>query len=445
MARVDTIAAVATAAGRAGIGIVRVSGPQASAIGRAITGKDLAPRQATLSEFRAADASTIDRGIALIFPAPHSYTGEDILELQGHGGTIVLQLLLQRCLELGSRPAQPGEFTRRAFLNDKLDLAQAEAVADLIDASSVAAARGAMRSLRGEFSREVHTARDELIELRAQIEAVLDFPEEDVELLERSDVTGKLLALRSRLEQLGRSSAQGALLREGIRAVLLGRPNVGKSSLMNRLAQEEVAIVTEIPGTTRDALLREVAIEGVPFHMVDTAGLRATSDPVERLGVERSWQQIQTADLLLEIRDVTEPADAAGDMPSILPGDSVKITVFNKIDLAALQPKAERQGDRIRVWLSAKTGDGIDTLKQAMLESIGWRGLEEAPFMARQRHLTALARAAAAVGSAQKLLGSPDLMAEELRIAQFALSEITGEFSADDLLGEIFSRFCIGK
>ncbi|HWQ38955.1 MAG TPA: tRNA uridine-5-carboxymethylaminomethyl(34) synthesis GTPase MnmE [Burkholderiales bacterium] len=442
----DTIAAIATAPGRAGIGVVRVSGPAARTIASALTGALLAPRRATLARFSDGHGELIDQGIALFFPAPHSYTGEDVLELHGHGGPAILRLLLHRCFELGARPAQPGEFTLRAFFNGKLDLAQAEAVADLIDASSAAAARGAMRSLAGAFSKQVRQLRDGLLELRAFVEAVLDFPEEDVDLLERDAALSRLEALRARLAEIIKTAKQGNLLREGVRTVLLGRPNVGKSSLMNLLAQEEVSIVTEVPGTTRDALRRDLTIEGVPIHLVDTAGLRESADLVEQLGVQRSWDEIRRADLLLHVYDAThaiEPEDEA--IERALPRSARKIRVFNKIDLLGEVPRVSSGDAETHIWLSAKTGAGVELLRRALLEAVGWQNLEEAPFMARERHLAALAKAESALVRASAELHQLELLAEELRLAQLALGEITGEVTSDDLLGEIFSRFCIGK
>jgi tRNA modification GTPase len=444
----DTIAAVATAAGRAGIGIIRVSGPGAVRIAAAATGGQTPlPRRAVYGKFVDADGQVIDEGIVLFFPAPHSYTGEDVLELQGHGGPAVLRMLLQRCLELGARLAEPGEFTRRAFLNDKLDLAQAEAVADLIDASSAAAARGAMRSLTGEFSARVNAVRDQLIETRVLVEAALDFPEEDIEFPGQQGAARRLEAIAAQLQEITTSAKQGNLLREGIRAVLLGQPNVGKSSLMNRLAEEDVAIVTEVPGTTRDALRRELVIEGVPLHLVDTAGLRDSDDPVERLGVERAWAEIARADILLHVIDLsTGAADRPTGTDPRLSSSARKIFIFNKIDLVGhpVQSLVERDGS-IKVWLSAKSGAGLAELKHAILDAAGWRNLDEAPFMARERHLAALAAAAAAVERGAGQLAAPELLAEELRVAQVELGRISGEFSAEDLLGEIFSRFCVGK
>jgi tRNA modification GTPase len=443
----DTIAAIATAPGRAGIGVVRVSGSRASVIAQAVTGRTrITPRRATLSVFLDAEGRALDEGIALFFSAPNSYTGEDVLELQGHGGPAVLRLLLQRCIELGARAAQPGEFTRRAYVNDKLDLAQAEAVADLIEASSAAAARGAMRSLSGAFSKEIGQLREALIALRAYVEAMLDFPEEDVELLERGEVVSRLQAIRHQLAGIIQKAKQGNLLREGARAVLLGRPNVGKSSLMNVLAEEEVALVTDIPGTTRDALKREINVGGIPLHLVDTAGLRESQDPIERLGVERSWHEVRHADVLIHVYDASldaQPHDLEIDRS--LPPGLKKIRIFNKIDLTGASPHREMRGGELWVWASAKTAAGVDLVREALLEALGWEASEEAPYMARERHLAALGAAATALERAGEVRSALELFAEELRAAQTALSEITGEFSADDLLGEIFSRFCIGK
>jgi tRNA modification GTPase len=446
MPSADTIAALATAHGRAGIGVIRVSGPSVARICTALTGNLPTARHAELSSFCDASGEVIDQGIAIFFRAPHSYTGEDVLEVQAHGGVAVLRLLLQRCVELGARVAEPGEFTKRAFLNDKIDLAQAESVADLIDASSVDAARSARRSLTGQFSERVVAIRDSLIELRALVEAVLDFPDEEVDLVERHQVRSKLEIIRNGIAVLTDSAAQGNLLREGVQVALLGAPNVGKSSLMNRLAEEEVAIVTEVPGTTRDVLRRELVIGGVPVHVIDTAGLRISSDPVERIGVERSLQQMELADIAIEVVDATARTNETplGRAFPILE-KSRKILVINKIDLTGELPHAESGSAVESIWLSAKTGSGIELLRQKLLETIGWRQTEEIPFMARERHIDALKRALAGVDRAKAETGRLELLAEELRLAQRALGEITGEFSADDLLGEIFSRFCIGK
>ncbi|MEK6209108.1 MAG: tRNA uridine-5-carboxymethylaminomethyl(34) synthesis GTPase MnmE [Pseudomonadota bacterium] len=446
MPRADTIAAVATAPGRAGIGVVRVSGPAVCAIIAGVLARVPEPRAATLCDFRDATGGTLDRGLALFFPAPHSYTGEDVLELHGHGGPAVLQLVLRRCLDLGARPAQPGEFTRRAFLNDKLDLAQAESVADLIDASSEAAARGAMRSLAGEFSARISHLVSALIELRTLVEATLDFPDEEIDFLERGDAFKRLARLRAELGDVQRAAEQGRILREGARCVLIGQPNVGKSSLLNRLAGDEVAIVTEIPGTTRDPLRHELVIDGVPVHVIDTAGLRESEEPVEKIGIERAWREIGQADVALLVVDVTRGmADADRAILAKLPEKVKKIFVFNKIDLSGESPSARELEGRVEIRVSAKSGAGLELLRSNILQAVGWRPAEEAQFMARERHLRALQQADAALARAAGQTKAIELFAEELRLAQQALGEITGQFSADDLLGEIFSRFCIGK
>lgn len=446
MPRADTIAAVATAPGRAGIGIVRVSGPAVRDIIAGILGRSPEPRAATLCDFRDATGGTLDSGLALLFPAPHSYTGEDVLELHGHGGPAVLQLVLRRCLDLGARAAQPGEFTRRAFLNDKLDLAQAESVADLIDASSEAAARGAMRSLAGEFSTRIGNLVSALIALRALVEATLDFPEEELDFLERGDAFKRLARLRVELGEVQHAAEQGRILREGARCVLIGQPNVGKSSLLNRLAGDEVAIVTEIPGTTRDPLRHELVIDGVPVHVIDTAGLRESREPVEKIGIERAWREIGQADVALLVVDVTRGmADADRTILSKLPEKIKRIFVFNKIDLSGESASGRELEGRVEIRLSAKTGAGLELLRTGILNAVGWRPAEEAQFMARERHLRALNEADAALARATGETKAIELFAEELRLAQQALGEITGQFSADDLLGEIFSRFCIGK
>ena len=442
----DTIAAIATAPGRAGIGVVRVSGPAVRNIVMATLGRTLQARVATLCDFLEAESRILDRGIAIFYPAPHSYTGEDVLELQGHGGLAVLQLVLRRCLDLGARLARPGEFTQRAFLNDKIDLAQAESVADLIDASSEAAARGAMRSLAGEFSGRVGQLNDALIELRTLVEATLDFADEEIDILERVGVVEKLGHLRQGVKTLLAEAVQGRILRDGVKVALIGQPNVGKSSLLNCLAREEVAIVTEIPGTTRDPLRHEMVIEGVPVHFVDTAGLRVATDAVEKIGIQRTWREIHQADLALLIVDATvgvAPADL--EILSELPESLKKIIIFNKIDLLKQAPTEFQNMNRVEVRLSAKTGDGLDLLRTALLRSIGWQPTEEGTFSARERHLQALRDSEASLDRAVNGPSSLELVAEELRLAQQAFASITGEFSADDLLGEIFSRFCIGK
>lgn len=445
MQNADTIAAIATAPGRAGIGVIRVSGPAAEQIARAITARSLAPRTAVACDFLDGNGEAIDQGIALYFRAPHSYTGEDVLELQGHGGPVVQRRLLRRCLELGARAAEPGEFTRRAFLNDKLDLAQAEAVADLIDASSEQAARGAMRSLAGEFSRRIEALNASLVELRALVEAALDFPEEDIDVITRGDVKRRMASLQQELEAVTGAARQGQLLREGARVVLVGRPNVGKSSLMNRLAEEEVAIVTEIPGTTRDALRQEVLIEGVPLHVVDTAGLRETTDTVERIGVDRTWREVGLADVALLVTEAGSALDAEDQaILDRLPESARKVFVNNKIDLSGEPPSSAAGENGRQVRVSALTGAGLPLLREAILEAVGWQPAGESQFLARERHLQALQAAAEALRAAQGQ-EAPELVAEELRLAHQALGRITGEFTADDLLGEIFSRFCIGK
>ncbi|MBI2295461.1 MAG: tRNA uridine-5-carboxymethylaminomethyl(34) synthesis GTPase MnmE [Betaproteobacteria bacterium] len=447
MSRRDTIAAIATAPGRAGIGVVRVSGPDLAELGARIVNRRLPPRRATLADFLGTQGEVIDRGIALYYPAPHSYTGEDVLELQGHGGPVVLRLLLRRCLALGARLAEPGEFTRRAYLNDKLDLAQAESVADLIDASTARAARCAMRSLQGAFSERITALSRAVIELRALVEATLDFPEEDIEFLERADAEGRLGGVREELAKVQQASQQGSLLREGMRVVLAGQPNVGKSSLLNRLAGEDLAIVTEVPGTTRDAIRQSIDVKGVPAHIIDTAGLRESSDAVEKLGIARTWAAIERADLMLLVIDCTA-GETAGDEAIVakLPRSLPCIRVMNKIDLIGRAAASERRNGATVVWLSAKTGEGIELLRQALLDAVGWEGEGgEGLFMARERHLEALAAAQGHLERATQLMRQPELFAEELRLAQVALGAITGEFTAEDLLGEIFSRFCIGK
>ena len=432
----DTIAATATAAGRSGIGVVRVSGPKAAEIARRILGELPAPRHAHLARFRDAAGEPIDEGLALYFPAPHSYTGEAVLELQGHGGPVVMQALLRACLDAGARLAEPGEFTRRAFLEGKLDLAQAEAVADLVDASSREAARAALRSLSGEFSSAVQALASQLVELRALTEAMLDFPEEEVDTVHREDAAARLAGVQRQLDDVLAKSREGSLLRSGIHVVLAGRPNVGKSSLLNRLAGEERAIVTPIPGTTRDALREPIQIEGVPLTLVDTAGLREAADAVEELGIERARRELAQADLVLLVREAGESGPGiAGISPDVR-----KIDVYNKLDLA---PKFKSPPGAVAV--SAKTGQGLEALRAAILAAAGWSSSGESVFLARERHLRALEKARGHVDAARGELARWELFAEELRLAHAALGEITGEFTADDLLGQIFSRFCIGK
>jgi len=438
----DTIAAIATAHGQAGIGIVRVSGRSLAGFARDLIGRLPPARRATRAVFVDAHGAAIDDGVALYFPAPHSYTGEDVLELQGHGGPLVLAMLLRRALELGARLAEPGEFTRRAFLNDKLDLAQAEAVADVIDATTEAAARCAVRTLRGEFSGAIRSLVDQLIELRALVEATLDFPEEEIDPLHRADARGRLERLRRALDDTLARAQQGSLLRSGLHVVLAGQPNVGKSSLLNRLAGEELAIVTPVPGTTRDSVRQAIQIEGVPLNVVDTAGLRDTADEVERLGIERTWNEIGRADLALLIVDARSGVTAADEaIAARLPERLPRLIVHNKIDLAGLEPRSQQEA----VYLSAKTGAGVELLRRRLLEHAGWHSSEESVFIARERHLVALRRAAERLAAASAQLAAPEFFAEELRLAQNELGAITGEFTADDLLSEIFARFCIGK
>ena len=442
----DTIAAVATPPGRGGIGVVRMSGPGVAEISRTVLGKLPAARHATLATARDSHGEALDEGIALYFPAPHSYTGEAVLEFHGHGGPVVMRALLAAFLDAGARLAEPGEYTRRAFLNGRLDLAQAEAVADLIGASSNAAARSALRSLSGEFSRGIEALVAGLTELRVLTEAMLDFPEEEVDALHRDDARSRLERVHAGLAEVLAKSRQGSLLREGIHVVIAGRPNVGKSSLLNRLAGEERAIVTPVPGTTRDPVREDIAIEGVPLHVVDTAGLRETADEVERIGVERAWQEMGRADVVIALFEAQAgigPEDRAilARFESALPAGAARIQVFNKIDLIG---KSAALNDR-EVWLSAKTGEGVELLRQALLTAAGWERSGESLFLARERHLRALERAQAHVGAAMGEMPRWELFAEELRLAQEALGEIMGEFTSDDLLGEIFSRFCIGK
>jgi tRNA modification GTPase len=452
----DPIVAIATAPGRGAVGIVRVSGRDLSGFVSALLGRALVPRHAHYLPFTDAQGQAIDHGLALYFPAPHSYTGEDVLELQAHGGPVVLQLLLARCLDVAAqalprlRLAEPGEFTERAFLNDKLDLAQAEAVSDLIEASTEAAARSAGRSLAGAFSQQVEGLRERLVRLRLLVEATLDFPEEEIDFLEKADARGQLDGVRTALQALLDQAHQGALLREGIRLVLAGQPNVGKSSLLNALAGAELAIVTPIPGTTRDKVSQTIQIEGVPVHVIDTAGLREATDEVERIGIARSWSEIAQADLVLFLHDLTRlgqtdydagETDIAGRLP---PGPQV-VHVYNKLDARRLPPGLPQP----HVALSAKTGEGLEALRRLLLEQVGWHAQPEGVFIARERHLRALRRTAEHLARAQDHARAADaaldLLAEELRLAHEALGEITGRMTPDELLGEIFRKFCIGK
>ncbi len=450
----DPIVAIATAPGRGAVGIVRASGADLSPLIRAVCGRPaLPPRQAVLLPFLGAQGEALDRGLALHFPAPHSYTGEDVLELQAHGGPVLLQLLLARCLQAmpGLRLAEPGEFTERAFLNDKLDLAQAEAVADLIDASTEAAARSAARSLSGAFSEQVAALAAQVVELRTLVEATLDFPEEEIDFLEKARARPRLDAIEAAIAAALAQARQGALLRDGLRVVLAGQPNVGKSSLLNALAGAELAIVTPIPGTTRDRVAETIQVEGVPLHVTDTAGLRLpheAADEVERIGIARSWEAIAGADVVLHLRDLSrrgEPAYDAADaeIAALLPATTPRLEVWNKRDAAT----APVPGDALS--LSARTGEGLDVLRQALLQRAGWQPAVEGLFIARERHVQALRQALAHLRGAQAHAAERDaaldLLAEELRLAHRALAAITGEFGVEDLLGEIFGRFCIGK
>ena len=478
----DPIVAIATPPGRGAVGIVRVSGKAISPLVRALCGRDLKPREATYLPFVDAAGEAIDHGLALYFPAPHSFTGEDVLELQAHGGPVVMQLLLARCLEAGAeidpatklarlsglRVAQPGEFTQRAFLNDKMDLAQAEAVADLIDASTEAAARGATRSLSGEFSKEIHSLRDALIHLRMLVEATLDFPEEEIDFLQKADAAGQLTRLQATLARVMQRTSQGALLREGIKVVIAGQPNAGKSSLLNTLAGAELAIVTPIAGTTRDKVQQTIQIDGVPLHIIDTAGLRHSEDEVEKIGIERAWAEIENADAVLFLHDLVRWNDAANladaasyqaadaaiasQLASLLPKRVPVIQVWNKVDAAqATQTAAAIQTDNesVNITVSAKNGQGLETLRRTLLQVAGWQPAAEGVYIARERHVQALRQVSAHLDLADGQLKAKsqalDLLAEELRLAQNDLSAITGEFTSDDLLGVIFSKFCIGK
>ena len=464
----EPIVAIATAPGRGAVGIVRVSGKQLSPLILALCGRILKPREATYLPFADADGSAIDHGLALHFVAPHSFTGEDVLELQAHGGPVVLQLLVARCLQAaaeidpatklprlaGLRVAQPGEFSERAFLNDKIDLAQAEAIADLIDASTEAAARSASRSLAGDFSKEIHFLRDALIHLRMLVEATLDFPEEEIDFLQKADAQGQLARLQASLLSVLQRTRQGALLREGIKVVIAGQPNAGKSSLLNALAGAELAIVTPIAGTTRDVVQQTIQIEGVPLHVIDTAGLREGEGvgEVEQIGIARAWEQIANADAVLFLHDLTRlgqagydstDADIAAALKARLPARVAVLDVWNKSDAAS--HAVERAG----LTLSALTGEGLQALRLQLLQQAGWQHASEGLFIARERHVQALQRVREHLEVADAHLAAKaqnlDLLAEELRLGQNALNEITGEFSADDLLGVIFSSFCIGK
>ena len=443
MSNNDTIAAIATASGVGGVGVIRVSGARVKDIAVQVLGELPPKRRATSKIFLNKSGDIVDSGLAIFFQGPYSYTGEDVLELQGHGGVAVLRMLLRACTDAGARVAQPGEFTQRAYLNNKLDLAQAESVADLIEASSEAAVLSANRSLSGEFSDRVSLIRNELIEIRVFIEAAIDFSDEEIDFIETHQMESRLKRLSEKLVELRGVATQGNLLREGVKVVLAGEPNVGKSTLMNLLAEEDVSIVTEHEGTTRDLIQRRITIKGVPILLTDTAGLRLSSDPVEKIGIQRTISNLKEADIILELRAADSAANRFDDMTDI--DENRKIAVVNKIDLSPDLGHSMVSGKNRPVYLSAKTGEGLSELKERLLEKAGVKMGDEAPFMARERHLNALRSAERHVDLALINIESIDLCAEDLRLGQNSLSEVTGEFVADDLLGEIFSSFCVGK
>lgn len=457
MSSSSPIVAIATAPGRGGIGVIRVSGKELDALIQTLFGRTLQARHAHFLPFKDAQGEAIDEGIALFFKGPHSYTGEDVLELQGHGGPAVLRRLLDRCLEAGKdqglRLAEPGEFTQRAFLNDRLDLAQAEAVADLIDASSEAAARSAVASLSGVFSNNVNALADRIIHLRMLVEATLDFPEEEIDFLEKYQAAATLQGIQDELERILQHSRQGAILREGLQVVLAGQPNVGKSSLLNALAGEDVAIVTDIAGTTRDRVMQLIHIDGIPLHIVDTAGLRETEDTVERIGIARTWDEIAKANVIVHLLDARNPQDELDSaITTRLPSHVPVLRVYNKIDLLTAEQQAAlpaQESGATVLPISARKDIGLDTLRRTLLDIAGWNPGSESPWLARERHLRALERAEYHLSLAAEHATHSDqvldLFAEELRLAHLDLCSITGEFSSDDLLGEIFSSFCIGK
>lgn len=454
MSHTDTIVAQATPPGRGGVGILRVSGPAASTVAQAVLGKQPKPRYADYLPFLDTDGNVLDQGIALWFPNPNSFTGEDVLELQGHGGPVILDLLLKRILTLpGVRIARPGEFSERAFLNDKLDLAQAEAIADLIDASTEQAARSAMNSLQGAFSTRIHQLVEALTHLRIYVEAAIDFPDEEIDFLSDGKIEAQLNVVMADLDAVRSEAHQGSLLREGMKVVIAGRPNAGKSSLLNALAGREAAIVTDIAGTTRDVLREHIHIDGMPLHIIDTAGLRDASDEVERIGIERAWNEIEQADRVLFMvdgttTDATEPAAIWPEFMARLPNTLPITVVRNKADVTGEPLGIEEVNTYSLIRLSARTGAGVDLLRDHLKQSMGFTSNTEGGFLARRRHLQALEQAAQHLQQGREQLVSAyagELLAEELRLAQQCLSEITGEFTSDDLLGRIFSSFCIGK
>ena len=444
-----TIAAISTASGAGGIGVVRISGPLALEIGQKISGGILPPRVANFHSFKDLNGTLIDQGLILFFSAPNSFTGEDVIELQCHGGTIVTQSVLNFCLKNGAKLAEPGDFTKRAYLNNKIDLAQAESVVDLINASTEEAALGAVNSLSGKFSLEINNLLKSLIELRMYVEACLDFPEEDIDFISSGNVKDKLQHLSLTMLNIMQAASQGQLLRDGISLVLVGQPNVGKSSMLNQLSGEDKAIVTDIPGTTRDAITSDINLNGIPLNIIDTAGLRETDNPIEKFGIEKTWSFLEKGHMALFLVEASKGiTDYEKSILARLPRDIKRIWIFNKIDLFNGAPKIEQLDNDQIVYMSAKTGEGLDLLKQAILNEVGFKkNLEgsENKFIARKRHLEALEIVNQSLQNAQFNLASPELIAEELTIAQKYLSSITGEFSSDDLLGEIFSQFCIGK
>ena len=445
----NTIAAISTAPGAGGIGVVRISGPLALDIGQKISGAILLPRVANFHNFKNLNGTLIDQGLILFFSAPHSFTGEDIIELQCHGGTVVTQSILNFCLKNGAKLAEPGDFTKRAYLNNKIDLAQAESVADLINASTEEAALGAVNSLSGKFSLEINNLLKNLIELRMYVEACLDFPEEDIDFISEGNVTDKLQHLSETMMHIMQAASQGQLLRDGISLVLVGQPNVGKSSLLNQLSGEDKAIVTDIPGTTRDAITSDINLNGIPLNIIDTAGLRETDDPIEKFGIEKTWSSLEKGHVALFLVEASKGiTDYEQSILGRLPKDIKQIWIFNKIDLLNGKAKLQQLNNDQIVYMSAKTGEGLDLLKQAILNEVGFKENSEGSenkLIARKRHLEALERVHHSLQNAQLNIASAELVAEELAIAQKYLSSITGEFSSDDLLGEIFSQFCIGK
>jgi len=445
----NTIAAISTAPGAGGIGVVRVSGPLALEIGQKISGAILVPRIANFHNFKDLNGTLIDQGLILFFSAPCSFTGEDIIELQCHGGTVVTQSILNLCLKNGAKLAEPGDFTKRAYLNNKIDLAQAESVADLINASTEEAALGAVNSLSGKFSIEINNLLKNLIELRMYVEACLDFPEEDIDFISEGNVKDKLQYLSETMMHIMQAASQGQLLRDGISLVLVGQPNVGKSSLLNQLSGEDKAIVTDIPGTTRDAITSDINLNGIPLNIIDTAGLRETDDPIEKFGIEKTWSSLEKGHVALFLVEASKGiTDYEQSIFGRLPTGIKRIWIFNKIDLLNRKAKLQQLNNDQIVYMSAKTGAGLDLLKQAILNEVGFKENSEGSenkFIARKRHLEALESVHHSLQNAQLNIASAELVAEELAIAQKCLSSITGEFSSDDLLGEIFSQFCIGK